>query len=161
MRDDRHGLDRSFGFDRVEPRERQRRIRDVFRAVAPRYDLMNDLMSFGIHRLWKRRLVRNLPLADPVVDLAGGTGDVARLLAAAGAGAVLVIDPSEPMMRAGRPASDRCIRWLAAEGERLPLRDRSVGTLTVSFGLRNVTRLADALTEIRRVLKPGGCFACL
>ncbi len=161
MTDTRDDLDRSFGFASVAPAERQRRIRDVFRAVAPRYDLMNDLMSFGIHRLWKRRLVRDLPLAGPVVDLAGGTGDVARLLRAAGAAEVVVVDPSEPMMRAGQPLSDPAIRWLAAEGERLPLRDGSVATLTVSFGLRNVTRLEDALAEIRRVLKPGGRFACL
>ena len=154
-------LDQSFGRQRVTADVRRRRIRDVFDAVAPRYDLMNDLMSFGIHRLWKRTLARRCRDAvGPVVDLAGGTGDVARLLAD-GARRVIVCDPSLPMMQEGRRRDAADVTWLAGEAERLPFADGSVGLLTVSFGLRNATRLDAALAEIHRVLKPGGRFVCL
>lgn len=153
-------LDGSFGRHRVDADERKNRIRRVFAAVAPRYDLMNDLMSFGIHRLWKRTLARRCrDAAGAAVDLAGGTGDVARLLAANGR-RVVVCDPSLAMMNAGRRRGDN-LTWLAGEAEALPFADASVDLLTVSFGLRNATRLEAALTEIRRVLKPGGRFVCL
>jgi demethylmenaquinone methyltransferase/2-methoxy-6-polyprenyl-1,4-benzoquinol methylase len=158
-------LSRTFGKQAVDEAERERRIRRVFGAVAPRYDLMNDLMSLGIHRLWKRRFAR---LAAPragqtIVDLAGGTGDVAALMAAPDR-LVTVCDPSVPMMNAGRARGDTAlahVRWLAGTGERLPLADASVDTLTVAFGIRNVTRLEDALAEALRVLRPGGRFLCL
>jgi demethylmenaquinone methyltransferase/2-methoxy-6-polyprenyl-1,4-benzoquinol methylase len=155
-------IDRSFGNELVSSDERRARIRLVFDAVAPRYDLMNDLMSMGIHRLWKRKLARRVAsLKGQVVDLAGGTGDVARLLVAPGR-QVLVCDPSLAMMQAGqkRPGSEH-VQWLAGEAEHLPLPDASVDLLTISFGLRNTTHLATALGEIRRVLKPGGQFVCL
>jgi len=158
-------LSRTFGKQSVDEAERERRIRRVFGAVAPRYDLMNDLMSLGIHRLWKRRFAR---LAAPragqtIVDLAGGTGDVAALMAAPDR-LVMVCDPSVPMMDAGRARADAAlthVRWLAGTGEQLPLADASVDTLTVAFGIRNVTRLEDALAEALRVLRPGGRFLCL
>lgn len=176
-------LDRSFGRQQVEVEERRSRIRRVFEAVAPRYDLMNDLMSFGIHRLWKRTLRRRCRgLTGTVVDLAGGTGDIARLLDGEGRN-VIVCDPSVPMMSAGRekiggrPRFSRApgsgvaassenrglspILWLAGEAEALPFADGSVDLLVISFGLRNATRLDAALKEIRRVLKPGGRFVCL
>lgn len=160
-------LDQSFGRQRVAPDERRTRIRRVFEAVAPRYDLMNDLMSFGIHRLWKRTLRRRCAdVSGRVVDLAGGTGDVARLLAHPGR-EVTVVDPSLGMMRAGRKVgaggtvNGEPIRWLAGEAEALPLATGSVDLLTISFGIRNVTRLSAALAEIHRVLKPGGRFVCL
>ena len=153
-------IDGSFGRHRVSADERKSRIRRVFAAVAPRYDLMNDLMSFGIHRLWKRSLARRVAGAVGVtVDLAGGTGDVARLLQAAGR-QVIVCDPSLPMMNAGRAGGTEIV-WVAGEAEALPFPDASVDLLTVSFGLRNATRLDAALAEIRRVLKPGGRFVCL
>lgn len=160
--DERPAIDRSFGRQSVDSEERRARIRRVFEAVAPRYDLMNDLMSFGIHRLWKRTLARRVGAARGlIVDLAGGTGDVARLLRGDGR-QVLVCDPSLAMMRAGRQRIDSAhLQWLAAEAEQLPLADASVDLLTVSFGLRNVTHLADALREIARVLKPGGHLVCL
>lgn len=161
MTEDEPAIDRSFGRQRVDGDERRLRIRQVFQAVAPRYDLMNDLMSFGIHRLWKRSLRRRCrDSAGVVVDLAGGTGDVARLLARNDR-QVVVCDPSLPMMAAGRRSTDECIAWLAGEAEALPFADASVDLLTISFGLRNATRLGAALTEIRRVLKPGGRFVCL
>jgi demethylmenaquinone methyltransferase/2-methoxy-6-polyprenyl-1,4-benzoquinol methylase len=154
-------LDNSFGNQSVTPAERRQRIGVVFDAIAPRYDLMNDLMSFGIHRLWKRKLVARVAEAVGVaVDLAGGTGDVARLLAD-GRRQVVVCDPSLPMMSAGKQRGHAGLTWLAGEAEKLPFADASVDLLSVAFGLRNATRLQLALAEIRRVLKPGGRFVCL
>ena len=155
-------LDNSFGTQDVAPDERQRRVRDLFNRVAPRYDLMNDAMSFGIHRWWKRRFVRGLPKTGLWVDLAGGTGDVAVLAAREPERTVVVCDPSLEMMNAGRPARQASqILWVAGEGEQLPFADASVAALTVAFGLRNVTHLEVALAEARRVLQPGGVFVCL
>jgi demethylmenaquinone methyltransferase / 2-methoxy-6-polyprenyl-1,4-benzoquinol methylase len=155
-------LDHSFGAAAVSPDERRARIRRVFDAVAPRYDLMNDLMSLGIHRLWKRTLVRQVAgVQGKVVDLAGGTGDVARLLAATGR-EVTVVDPSAQMMHAGAARRGMAaVRWLEGEAEALPLPDSSVDLLVVSFGLRNTTRPMAALAEIHRVLKPGARMVCL
>jgi demethylmenaquinone methyltransferase/2-methoxy-6-polyprenyl-1,4-benzoquinol methylase len=158
---EQNSLDGSFGKQSVTAAERRQRIRVVFRAVAPRYDLMNDVLSFGIHRLWKRRLVARVASARGVaVDLAGGTGDVARRLVA-GQRRVVVCDPSLPMMLAGRARGDAGVAWLAGEAERMPFASASVDLLTVAFGLRNATYLECALAEIRRVLRPGGCFVCL
>jgi demethylmenaquinone methyltransferase/2-methoxy-6-polyprenyl-1,4-benzoquinol methylase len=159
---DKPSIDLSFGKESVSSDERRARIRTVFTAVAPRYDLMNDLMSMGIHRLWKRKLAwRMAGILGRVVDLAGGTGDVARLLQGPGR-EVVVCDPSLAMMQVGqkRPGNER-LQWLAGEAEKLPLPDASVDLLSVSFGLRNATELTTALAEVVRVLKPGGRFVCL
>jgi demethylmenaquinone methyltransferase/2-methoxy-6-polyprenyl-1,4-benzoquinol methylase len=159
---DNPDINRSFGNQTVSSEQRRARIRLVFNAVAPRYDLMNDLMSMGIHRLWKRKLARRVAnTMGRVLDLAGGTGDVARLLRRKGR-QVLVCDPSLAMMQVGRarPGSQD-LQWLAGEAEKLPLPDASVDLLTISFGLRNATHLSDALGEMHRVLKPGGRFVCL
>lgn len=155
-------IDHSFGRQTVDREQRRERIRQVFDAVAPRYDLMNDLMSLGIHRLWKRRLARRVAaVTGTVVDLAGGTGDVARRLVGPGR-QVTVIDPSRAMMDVGRRRPGlETVAWLQGEAEALPLPDASVDLLTLSFGLRNATQLGAALHEIRRVLKPGGLFVCL
>ena len=155
-------LSRSFGYLSVDEQEREQRIRRVFESIAHRYDLMNDLMSFGIHRWWKRTLVR---LAAPsagqrIVDLAGGTGDVAALMAASDR-QVTVIDPSLPMMEVGRARGHRHVEWQVGTAERLPLADASIDTLTIAFGIRNVTHVDVALAEALRVLKPGGRFLCL
>ena len=155
-------LSRSFGNAQVAADERERRIRSVFESVAPRYDLMNDLMSMGVHRWWKHVLVR---MAAPrsgqrIVDLAGGTGDVAALMAGNDR-QVTVIDPSEAMMAAGRARGLPHVNWQLGAAERLPLPDASVDTLTIAFGIRNVTHLDTALAEARRVLVPGGRFLCL
>ena len=154
-------LSKSFGARQVAPDERRSLIRQVFIEVAPRYDLMNDLMSFGIHRLWKANFARrvNARSGEVVVDLAGGTGDIARLLARSGA-RVLVVDPSIPMLAAGRRPGEALLH-VGAEGEALPFADQSIDALTISFGIRNVTRIEDALAEVHRVLKPGGRFYCL
>lgn len=159
---DRYDISRTFGNQSVAEDERTRLIRRVFASVAPRYDLMNDLMSMGIHRLWKRRLVREaaaLP-GQVVVDLAGGTGDVAALMAAGGA-EIMVCDPSLAMMSQGQARKLPEITWLAGTGERIPLADNTVDTMTIAFGIRNVTSLEGALKEALRVLKPGGRFLCL
>lgn len=153
-------LSRTFGKQIVAEEERTRRIRRVFESVAPRYDLMNDLMSFGIHRLWKRRLAREAAVqpGQTVVDLAGGTGDVASLMARDNA-CVMVCDPSLAMMNAGRAGKQ--VQWLAGTGEQIPLASGSVDTMTIAFGIRNVTSLENAMREVLRVLKPGGRFLCL
>lgn len=170
--DTSHTQDREtdFGFRRVSETEKTRLVHGVFDRVAARYDLMNDLMSGGIHRLWKMQLIERL---DPrpgqsLLDLAGGTGDVARrFLDRAGKGGLAIVcDINESMIRHGRDRSiDRGIlddlTWIAGDAENLPLSDSSVDTCTISFGLRNVTRIDQALREIRRVLKPGGRFFCL
>ena len=155
-------LSDSFGEREVTAAERETLIRGVFRRVARRYDLMNDLMSFGIHRLWKRSLAWAVdPRSEQVlVDLAGGTGDVAHKLAGHGR-RVIVVDPSDAMMRVGRETRDHRIRWVAGTAEALPLPDSSADALTIAFGIRNVTSLDAALADILRVLKPGGRFFCL
>ena len=155
-------LSRSFGYQNVDALEREQRIRRVFEAVAPRYDLMNDLMSLGIHRWWKRRLVR---LAAPasgqcIVDVAGGTGDVAALMAGPDR-QVTVVDPSVAMMEAGRSRQLPHIEWQIGTAEQLPMADASVDTVTIAFGIRNATHVDVALAQAWRVLKPGGRFLCL
>ena len=155
-------LSHTFGSREVDPRERERLVRDVFRRVARRYDLMNDLMSFGIHRLWKRSLawVVNPGAGQLILDLAGGTGDVAQRLAAVDR-QVLVVDPAIEMMTVGRETRHHSLRWVAGTAEQIPLPDASVDAVTIAFGIRNVTRIEDALAEILRVLKPGGRLLCL
>ena len=157
-----HDINHSFGREAVSQDQRRERIRTVVTAVAPRYDLMNDRMSMGIHRLWKRTLARRVRhVQGKVVDLAGGTGDVARLLLGPGRD-VTVCDPSLAMMQVGQQrAGAGSLQWLEGEAEKLPMADDSVDLLTVSFGLRNATHLEKALSEAQRVLKPGGSFVCL
>ena len=156
-------LSHSFGYEDVSTPERRHRIRTVFDKVARRYDLMNDLMSFGVHRLWKRKLVRlaRRYRGDEIVDLAGGTGDIARLLVEDRSCRVKLIDASEKMMLAGRKNTDRSIDWICAEGEKLPFANDSLDLVTISFGLRNMTAPDQALREVVRCLKPGGGFVCL
>ncbi|MCK5924090.1 MAG: class I SAM-dependent methyltransferase, partial [Methylococcales bacterium] len=153
-------LDNSFGRKKVDRDERERLIRQVFDHVAPRYDLMNDAMSFGIHRLWKNKLVA---MARPdsgqvIVDLAGGTGDVAVKMMATDR-LVVVADPSLAMIRVGQKKHQ--LIPLATSGERLALADESVDTLTIAFGVRNMTKMQIGLQEIWRVLNSGGRLLCL
>ncbi len=155
-------LSKTFGSKEVDPQEREALVRDVFRRVARRYDLMNDLMSMGIHRAWKRSLAWAV---DPrpgqvIVDLAGGTGDVAQRLAGHDR-TVIVVDPSVEMMVAGRDSRFHGLKWVAGTAEALPLPDAGVDAVTIAFGIRNVTRMDNAFAEILRVLKPGGRLLCL
>lgn len=158
-----------FGYRRIPAAEKAGAVRGVFESVASRYDLMNDLMSGGIHRLWKDGMVDRLhPRAgERIADLAGGTGDIAlRIRDRAPDAAVTIVDLTPAMLVVGRDrAIDRGvvagIDWVAGNAEQLPLADRSVDAVTIAFGLRNVTRRDRALAEIRRVLRPGGRFLCL
>ena len=166
-----------FGDREVPEEEKASLVRDVFESVAGRYDLMNDLMSGGIHRLWKAAMIDwlNPRPGMTLLDVAGGTGDIAeRVIARVGrarAGPIIVCDLTPAMLTVGRDRMiDRgClshmtaggVHWVAADAEALPLAGRSVEAYTIAFGLRNVTRIERALAEARRVLKPGGRFLCL
>lgn len=159
-----------FGESPVEPEDKTGMVHGVFSNVADKYDLMNDLMSGGIHRIWKDRLIRMIrPRAGlRYLDVAGGTGDIAfRLRHKIGAGAdITLCDLTENMLRVGR---DRSINkgwlndfeWVTGNAETLPFEDNSFDVYTIAFGLRNVTRIDNALIEAYRVLKPGGRFFCL
>jgi demethylmenaquinone methyltransferase/2-methoxy-6-polyprenyl-1,4-benzoquinol methylase len=160
----------SFGFEEVEPAAKAARVRAVFERVAARYDLMNDLMSGGVHRLWKEAMIDWLMPRRGMrhLDVAGGTGDIAfRLLDRLdGAADVTLVDINPAMLAVGRDrALDRGwldeIHWVAGDAERLPLPDRAFDAYTIAFGIRNVTHLDRALAEARRVLRPGGRFLCL
>ena len=161
-----------FGFRRVPEAAKAPLVRALFDSVAGRYDLMNDLMSGGIHRWWKSELVRLLAPrpGQRLLDVAGGTGDVARRvlphLDPEAGGRVVVCDANPRMLEIGRArAIDdgilAGIDWLAGDAEALPVADRAFDLYTIAFGLRNVTRIERALAEARRVLKPGGRFLCL
>ena len=161
-----------FGYRRVALGDKQTLVDGVFHSVAQRYDLMNDLMSFGLHRLWKDALVTELnpPRARPfaVLDIAGGTGDVALRVAAAGGTdtSVTVCDINADMLAVGRTraaerALDSSVSFTEGNAEALPFADRSFDAATIAFGIRNVPRLDAALAEAFRVLKPGGKFLCL
>ncbi|CAA2145521.1 bifunctional demethylmenaquinone methyltransferase/2-methoxy-6-polyprenyl-1,4-benzoquinol methylase UbiE [Methylobacterium bullatum] len=160
-----------FGFEQVALDEKQGRVDDVFRSVAKRYDLMNDLMSGGLHRAWKSHLIsmlrppRNRPFHH--LDVAGGTADIAfRCLEAGGSEThVTVLDINESMLRVGAERAghryDGRIDFVTANAESLPLPNEAFDAYTIAFGIRNVPRIDLALAEARRVLKPGGRFLCL
>ncbi|HEY1752329.1 MAG TPA: class I SAM-dependent methyltransferase [Caulobacteraceae bacterium] len=164
----------TFGYRDVEPGEKPGLVRGVFDRVASRYDLMNDLMSLGAHRLWKDAAAArmNPQPGETIVDCAGGTGDLARRFAAlarraqdrrGGARAnIVVVDYNAEMVAAGRARGWAPeIGWAVGDAQRLPLPDASCDAYSIGFGLRNVTDIAGALAEARRVLKPGGRFLCL
>ncbi len=155
-----------FGHEQVEPAEKTRRVRGVFSSVAARYDLMNDLMSAGQHRLWKDAFVRRVRprKSERILDMAGGTGDIAFRLARRGA-EVTVADVNPDMLavgieRAKRRGLDGLV-WAEEDAEALSFADSSFDAFTIAFGLRNVTHLDRALAEAHRVLKTGGRFFCL
>ena len=160
-----------FGFRQVAVGDKQGLVDDVFRSVANRYDLMNDLMSGGLHRAWKDALVTavNPPTGErpfALLDIAGGTGDVAaRVLAGGGAGTrVTVLDINPEMLEVGRSrlrAHGHAAAFIEGNAESLPFRARSFDAVTIAFGIRNVARIAAALAEAHRVLRVGGRFLCL
>ena len=161
-----------FGERTVRLDEKQGLVDAVFRSVAGRYDLMNDLMSFGLHRLWKDALVARLrpPRGRPFrhLDVAGGTGDIAFRIAAAGGAPteVTVVDINADMLRVGAERAKRRrggerVRFIAGNAEALPLPDAAFDAYTIAFGIRNVPRIDHALAEAYRVLKRGGRFLCL
>lgn len=157
-----------FGFQAVEADEKTAKVKDVFSRVASRYDLMNDFMSGGVHRLWKRAFVRRIrpqPWHE-ILDVAGGTGDISFLMHKAGQSHITVSDINPEMLKVGQArAADRGLvgklKWAEANAEELPFADNSFDVYTIAFGLRNVTHIDKALREAHRVLKPGGRFFCL
>jgi demethylmenaquinone methyltransferase/2-methoxy-6-polyprenyl-1,4-benzoquinol methylase len=167
--DQNSGAGAWFGDRRVAAADKGALVRGVFDSVAERYDLMNDLMSGGVHRLWKAALLDWLAPRGPLalLDLAGGTGDIAlRVMARAPAARILVADVNERMLARGRDrAIDRGViaglRYLVCDAQALPLAARTFDACTIAFGLRNVTDIDKALAEAHRVLKPGGQFLCL
>ncbi|MFC1589352.1 bifunctional demethylmenaquinone methyltransferase/2-methoxy-6-polyprenyl-1,4-benzoquinol methylase UbiE [Pseudomonadota bacterium] len=158
----KHRLSSTFGQNRVSLEQREKLVRSVFNRVAGRYDLMNDLMSMGVHRFWKWRFCREANKAKGrlFVDLAGGTGDIAKALID-GQRKVLILDPSEEMMSVAEKRLGSGCSYITAAAEDIPLEDESVDVLTISFGIRNTTDIKKSLQEITRVLKPGGHFYCL
>ena len=161
---------RWFGEESVTPADKTRKVIGVFDSVASRYDIMNDVMSGGLHRLWKDHLVRKIRPQKGLhyLDVAGGTGDIAfRIRKKAGPDCKITLcDLNTEMLRVGRDrALDRGYTddfgWVTGNAESLPLPDESADVYTIAFGLRNVTHIDTALTEALRVLKPGGRFYCL
>ncbi len=164
----------SFGFRDVPAPEKAGLVRDVFERVAGRYDLMNDVMSLGVHRIWKKIFITRLNLrpGEALIDVAGGTGDISRLAMAHAIAKskvksgpmprIQLVDINEQMIRAGiaRGHHDG-IQWAVGDAEALGFADKSFDAYTIAFGIRNVTHLDMALAEARRVLKPGGRFLCL
>lgn len=174
--DDRAGMTASddtthFGYDTVPLAEKQARVDDVFHSVARRYDVMNDLMSVGLHRVWKSNLVSMLRppknRAFRHLDVAGGTGDVAFRVKEAGSPLtqVTVADINGEMLAVGRERAEKRgygeVSFVEANAEELPFEDASFDGYTIAFGIRNVPRIERALSEAHRVLAPGGRFLCL
>lgn len=164
----------SFGFKDVDPAEKAGLVRGVFDKVADRYDLMNDLMSAGVHRIWKDMTAARLnpQPGEVIVDCAGGTGDISSRLAKLARKAkarrggddarIMVIDYNAEMVMKGRARGlESEIAWCVGDAQRLPLPDQSADAYVIAFGIRNVTDIPTALREARRVLKPGGRFLCL
>ena len=166
------GMETSYGFKSVEPGDKQPLVNEVFHKVANRYDLMNDLMSAGLHRLWKDAMVTWLnPPKRPgwkVLDVAGGTGDIAfRIVDASHRNAhATVLDINGSMLSVGRDRAEKkglsgSTDFVEANAEELPFADTTFDAYTIAFGIRNVPRIDVALSEAFRVLKPGGRFLCL
>ncbi|PLP57145.1 bifunctional demethylmenaquinone methyltransferase/2-methoxy-6-polyprenyl-1,4-benzoquinol methylase UbiE [Mesorhizobium loti] len=166
------GMETSYGFRQVGSGEKQPLVNEVFHKVAKRYDLMNDLMSAGMHRLWKDAMVTWLnPPKRPgwkVLDVAGGTGDIAFRIVGASQGQAhaTVLDINGSMLAVGRERAEKRglaanIDFIEANAEDLPFADNSFDAYTIAFGIRNVPRIEVALAEAFRVLKPGGRFLCL
>jgi demethylmenaquinone methyltransferase/2-methoxy-6-polyprenyl-1,4-benzoquinol methylase len=165
---DNPGQTVDFGFSRVDRAAKAGLVRAVFDSVAPKYDLMNDLMSLGVHRVWKRIFVSDLNPRprDTLLDLAGGTGDISFGWLGAGGGRVILSDINAAMLGVGRDRAierglNAALDVLVADAERLPLPDRCVDRVSIAFGLRNCTDKDAVLAEARRVLRPGGRFFCL
>jgi demethylmenaquinone methyltransferase/2-methoxy-6-polyprenyl-1,4-benzoquinol methylase len=166
----------TFGYRDVAADAKPGLVRGVFDSVASRYDVMNDLMSGGLHRVWKDAAAArmNVRPGELIVDCAGGTGDMARRFATMAASArrrnggeaarVVIVDYNARMIAAGRKrrdAEESGLEWVVGDAQRLPLPDRVADGYCIAFGLRNVTDIPGALAEARRVLKPGGRFLCL
>jgi demethylmenaquinone methyltransferase / 2-methoxy-6-polyprenyl-1,4-benzoquinol methylase len=163
----------SFGYRDVAEDEKSRLVGKVFTSVAARYDVMNDLMSMGIHRIWKQAMIDWLSPAPgtQLIDVAGGTGDISfrfleRLGSKAAGAKAVVCDINAEMLAVGRERAREQghadhVTFVCADGEKLPYPDASFDAYTIAFGIRNFTHIDKALVEAYRVLKPGGRFLCL
>ncbi|NOD65453.1 MULTISPECIES: bifunctional demethylmenaquinone methyltransferase/2-methoxy-6-polyprenyl-1,4-benzoquinol methylase UbiE [unclassified Ruegeria] len=153
-----------FGFETVREADKAGRVQGVFNSVASKYDVMNDVMSMGIHRVWKDAMMDWLAPrpGQRLLDVAGGTGDISfRFLKRAGHGHATVLDLTEPMLVEGRQRAEAdqmadSLNWVVGDAMALPFEDNTFDVYTISFGIRNVTRPQEALNEAYRVLKPGG-----
>ena len=153
-----------FGFETVREADKAERVQGVFSSVASKYDVMNDVMSMGIHRIWKDAMMDWLAPrpGQRLLDVAGGTGDISfRFLKRAGHGHATVLDLTESMLIEGRQRAEadqmsESLDWVAGDAMSLPFEDNTFDVYTISFGIRNVTRPQEALNEAYRVLKPGG-----
>ncbi|HAC50981.1 bifunctional demethylmenaquinone methyltransferase/2-methoxy-6-polyprenyl-1,4-benzoquinol methylase [Sulfitobacter sp. HI0082] len=153
-----------FGFETVPEHEKAGRVQGVFNSVASKYDIMNDVMSMGIHRVWKEAMMDWLAPrpGQKLLDVAGGTGDVSfKFLGRAGHGHATVLDLTEPMLVEGRQRAEAdsltgSLDWVVGDAMALPFPDNTFDVYTISFGIRNVTRPQEALNEAYRVLRPGG-----
>lgn len=154
----------NFGFKKVAVEKKQDLVQQVFSNVAVKYDVMNDLMSFGLHRLWKREFLNEIKASgdEVLLDVAGGTGDIAHLFLNQGGKSAVVADLNQNMLKEGKKkyAQDN-IEWVHANAEDLPFSAESFDYYSISFGIRNVTHIEKVLKEAYRVLKVGGKFACL
>lgn len=153
-----------FGFKDVNVDDKEPLVQGVFSTVASKYDVMNDFMSFGLHRWWKAELSKELNPAEHEVllDVAGGTGDVGNLYLSKGGKSVVISDLNKEMLEQGKlKHRDARISWVHANAEKLPFPDNSFDYYTISFGIRNITNIDKALSEAFRVLKKGGKFICL
>ena len=166
------GMEETFGFKKVDESEKQSMVNGVFHSVAKKYDIMNDVMSVGMHRLWKDAFVAWLHPSHlngyKVLDVAGGTGDIAfRIVEASGRHAhATVLDINSSMLEVGRERAKKngllpYLDFVEANAEKLPFEDNTFDAYTIAFGIRNVPHIAKALSEAFRVLKPGGRFMCL
>lgn len=162
-----------FGFKKVDREQKSDLVKEIFSNVAKKYDLMNDLMSGGVHRIWKNKMIDKIKFSNPlkVIDLAGGTGDIAFRIAkkAKEKGITCdidVVDINQEMLDVGKERSVNLnlfknLTFTCADGEKLPFADNSFDYFTISFGIRNFTDISAGLREAYRVLKPGGTFLCL
>jgi demethylmenaquinone methyltransferase/2-methoxy-6-polyprenyl-1,4-benzoquinol methylase len=156
-----------FGFKKVDISEKAKMVSGVFSSVASKYDIMNDAMSFGVHRIWKDRFCDMVPKnCNSVLDVAGGTGDIALRCHKRGVAKVTLCDINSEMLQAGRDKMVDAnilngIEYVQGDAENLPFPDNSFDCYTIAFGIRNVTNIESALRESLRVLKKGGRFLCL
>jgi demethylmenaquinone methyltransferase/2-methoxy-6-polyprenyl-1,4-benzoquinol methylase len=165
MKNSKHQPTTHFGYQQVSEQEKASLVAEVFRSVAPKYDLMNDVMSLGMHRLWKHETLAkaNLKPGHTVLDVASGTGDLAKAMAKAvtATGKIVMSDINETMLAVGRERMENAglvgnIEYIQADAEQLPFANHYFDRVTIAFGLRNVTRKDAALAAFYRVLKPGG-----
>jgi demethylmenaquinone methyltransferase/2-methoxy-6-polyprenyl-1,4-benzoquinol methylase len=161
----------NFGFQKIKKVQKEAKVQNVFSNVADKYDVMNDIMSFGMHRLWKDAFVNSIDVfsAKNLLDLAGGTGDIGKKFIDKGGAQVVISDLNQDMLNKGKFSIDKKfdqkylhnIEWVHSNAENLPFKNNSFDYCTISFGLRNVTNIDKVLQEALRVLRPGGKFLCL